>query len=49
MTFENGEQRYRFKVLDSTLEMTLFDETYPSGQKPEWFGKVEVKMVWEKE
>lgn len=47
--FEGGKQYYNYKIKDSLLEITMFDETYPNGNKPEWFGKLKVafKMIKE--
>lgn len=37
--FEGGKQFYQYQVLDNeNLRLTLYDETYPSGEKPNWHG-----------
>lgn len=46
--FEGGTQYYRYNLSGNQLEITMFDETYPDGKKPDWFGKVESKFVLEK-
>lgn len=43
--FEGGIQYYRFKIEGDQLELTMFDETYPDGQKPKWSGKWQTKFV----
>ena len=47
--FEGGIQHYRFSVSDGQLSLQLYDETYPDGGKPEWLGRVEIKMTFLKE
>lgn len=37
--FEGGKQYYYYKLKKDTLSMTLYDETYPNGDKPQWYGK----------
>ena len=37
--FEGGIQFYRYKIKGDSLALTMFDETYPDGEKPNWFGK----------
>ncbi|HQV31024.1 MAG TPA: lipocalin-like domain-containing protein [Calditrichia bacterium] len=37
--FEGGKQYYRFTLTGDQLTLTMFDETYPDGKKPEWFGR----------
>lgn len=46
--FEGGVQYYRYNILEGVLELTMFDETYPDGEKPEWFGQVESKFVYQR-
>ena len=46
--FEDGKQYYRYNIKDDILELTMFDETYPDGQKPEWFGKFVTKFILKK-
>lgn len=46
--FEGGQQFYRFKIEENRLELTMYDETYPDGTKPEWFGNWETKFVLER-
>lgn len=36
--FEGGLQYYDYKIIDDQMTLTLFDETYPDGKKPQWFG-----------
>ncbi|MEO1486543.1 MAG: lipocalin-like domain-containing protein [Bacteroidota bacterium] len=43
--FEGGKQFYRYTIQADTLQLTMFDETYPDGTKPEWYGKVQTQFV----
>lgn len=43
--FEGGTQYYRFKLDGDRLTFTMFDETYPNGDKPEWFGRYVTEFV----
>jgi len=36
--FEGGKQYYKYTIKDSIFNLMMFDETYPDGTKPEWFG-----------
>ena len=47
--FEGGKQYYNYNIEGDKLNITMYDETYPSGEKPEWFGKLKVafKMIKE--
>ncbi len=47
--FENGHQFYKIHIQNNQLELVMFDETYPSGKKPTWFGKLTVKFILQKE
>jgi len=47
--FEGGQQFYRLHLEEENLELTMFDETYPNGKKPEWFGKLKIKFILKKE
>jgi hypothetical protein len=47
--FEGGQQFYNYKLENDRLEMTMFDEIYPNGDKPEWFGKLKVRFILQKE
>lgn len=47
--FEGGIQYYRISNKDGVMSITMFDETYPSGKKPEWYGKLEIKFLLEKD
>ncbi|WP_350205112.1 ankyrin repeat domain-containing protein [Ekhidna sp.] len=47
--FEGGKQYYRFKMDGDLMTFRMYDETYPSGEKPEWYGKVEVQFVLTRE
>ena len=47
--FEGGKQFYHFKKQDEKLTFRMYDETYPNGDKPEWFGKLEVEFIFAKE
>ncbi len=37
--FEGGRQFYDYTLRMDTLSITMFDETYPDGSKPDWAGK----------
>ncbi len=43
--FEGGKQYYRYSINGDILSLTMFDETYPDGTKPDWSGKYETKFV----
>lgn len=47
--FEGGIQYYHYSLKDNELELTMYDETYPDGNKPEWYQKLKVlfKLVRE--
>ncbi|WP_347173009.1 ankyrin repeat domain-containing protein [Polaribacter uvawellassae] len=47
--FENGKQFYTLDYSNEILELVMFDETYPNGKKPEWFGKIKLKFILKKE
>lgn len=43
--FEGGKQFYNYSIADDQLILVMFDETYPDGSKPSWFGKYQTKFV----
>ena len=47
--FEGGKQYYKYSIENNNLDIMMFDETYPNGKKPEWFGKLKIlfKMIKE--
>jgi len=47
--FEGGQQYYKMLLNENILELVMFDETYPNGNKPEWFGRLKVKFILKKE
>jgi hypothetical protein len=48
--FEGGKQYYKMHFDGKEkLELVMYDETYPNGDKPEWIGKLEVKFLLRKE
>lgn len=47
--FEGGKQYYRYTIEDDVLYITMYDETYPNGDKPEWYGKLQINFVLKKE
>ncbi len=47
--FEGGQQFYQYTIKDNVLDITMFDETYPDGKKPDWFGKLKVRFVLTRE
>ena len=46
--FEGGKQFYKYKLDGNMMELTMYDETYPNGDKPAWYGKVKTKFVLSK-
>lgn len=47
--FEGGEQIYKVEQLGEVTSFTMYDETYPSGKKPAWYGKLKIQLFFEKE
>ena len=47
--FEGGQQFYTYKIVNDILHLTMFDETYPNGDKPDWSGKYVTEFVLKKE
>ncbi|MFK7953267.1 MAG: ankyrin repeat domain-containing protein [Ekhidna sp.] len=47
--FEGGIQYYKIENSEDGMTITMYDETYPSGKKPEWFGKMSTKIFLKKE
>ncbi len=47
--FEGGQQFYNYTIQENILDITMYDETYPDGKKPQWFGKLKVRFILEKE
>lgn len=47
--FEGASQVYRYEVKGEQLLLTLFDETYPNGKKPEWYGKLQIQLQFQQE
>lgn len=47
--FEGGKQFYKINFRDDFLVIIMYDETYPNGNKLEWFGKVKLKFILKKE
>lgn len=43
--FEGGLQFYRFRIDGDVLRLTMFDEVYPDGTKPDWSGVWETEFV----
>ncbi len=46
--FEGGKQFYNYKLSNNKMELTMFDEIYPDGTRPEWYGKFQTKFVLKK-
>lgn len=46
--FEGGQQFYDYSFENDFLILTMYDETYPDGNKPDWAGKWKTKFVLEK-
>lgn len=47
--FEGGKQFYTYSIESNNLDIMMFDETYPNGDKPEWFGKLKILFKMKKE
>lgn len=43
--FEGGQQFYDYSFKDDLLILTMYDETYPDGSKPDWAGKWKTRFV----
>ncbi len=43
--FEGGKQFYSYNIKGDVLILTMYDETYPDGTKPEWSGNWKTKFV----
>ncbi len=46
--FEGGKQFYRYKLNNNKMELTMFDEIYPDGTRPEWYGEFQTKFILKK-
>lgn len=46
--FEGGKQFYRYKIEKDRLYLTMFDETYPDGNKPKWIGRYVTEFIMKK-
>jgi ankyrin repeat protein len=40
--FEGGKQYYYLEVNGDQLQLIMKDETYPNGEKPEWYQKLQI-------
>ncbi|WP_456437614.1 lipocalin-like domain-containing protein [Psychroserpens sp.] len=47
--FEGGKQFYNYSIKDDKLDIMMYDETYPDGKKPEWYGKLKILFKMKKE
>ena len=43
--FEGGKQFYHYMIEGDILHLTMFDETYPNGDKPGWYGRYVTEFV----
>lgn len=43
--FEGGRQYYHFKLKEDVLSLTMYDETYPDGSRPEWYGRYVTRFL----
>ncbi len=43
--FEGGKQFYNYSINGDVLTITMYDETYPDGSKPEWSGQWKTEFV----
>ncbi|WP_395376577.1 lipocalin-like domain-containing protein [Marinicella sp. W31] len=46
--FEGGQQFYNYTIEEDILTLTMYDETYPNGEKPNWAGKVQTRFVMQR-
>ncbi len=46
--FEKGTQFYDYRMLGEKLQLTMYDETYPDGTKPDWSGTWKTRFILEK-
>lgn len=46
--FEGGKQFYKYDITEDRLSLTMYDETYPDGTKPRWFGRYVTKFVFDR-
>ncbi len=46
--FEGGLQYYDYRIEEGTLFLTMYDETYPDGTKPDWAGKWKTHFILKK-
>lgn len=40
--FEGGKQYYALRIDGENVQLTMKDETYPDGEKPEWYQKLQI-------
>lgn len=43
--FEGGIQHYEYTINNNVLTITMVDETYPNGTKPDWSGKWKTEFI----
>ena len=43
--FEGGKQIYRYQIDQDTMRLTMYDERYPNGDRPQWYGTFETQFV----
>ena len=43
--FEGGQLHYNFHFDNDLLILTMYDETYPDGSKPDWSGKWQTEFT----
>jgi len=46
--FEGGIQFYRYSIVNDTLRLLMFDETYPNGDKPKWVSAWVTEFIMKK-
>jgi len=46
--FEGGKQFYSYKLEQNRMELIMFDELYPDGSRPKWYGKYKTKFILNK-
>jgi len=46
--FEGGRQFFSYMIENDMLSLTMYDETYPNGNKPEWSGNFQTEFIFKK-
>ncbi len=46
--FEGGKQFFNYKLKEDNLELMMYDEVYPNGDKPKWSGVWKTDFLFNK-